>query len=236
MAKKTPTTPWFGVPSNRQEALRIGHPHYFTGKPCIHGHLSHRDAKDRKCLQCELIFVRKRIQRPEIKAQFLAWSRANKDKRKVASRKAKAKYPDRVKARMRDWWERNREIQAGKRKIWAAANKPRIYAWNAARRASEILATPPWAYLYQAEFEAIFAERQRIQDETGIKHHVDHIYPLRGKDSCGLHVPWNLRVIPASENVRKGNRPPTEDIIIALTESGLPSLGAGSRSNAANAP
>jgi len=234
VAKQTPITPWFGVPSNRQEALRIGHPHYFTGKPCIHGHLSNRDSKDRKCLQCELIFVRKRAHRPEIKAKFLVWSRANKDKRRSAHKKSRIKHREKVLGRMRDWYARNKEIQSEKRKIWAAANKPKIYAHNAARRAREILATPPWASSYKAEFEAIYAERERIERETGIKHHVDHIYPLRGKTSCGLHVPWNLQVITATENLRKNNRAP-KDTTGSQMESGLSQQCAGLRSSAVHA-
>ncbi len=41
----------------------------------------------------------------------------------------------------------------------------------------------------------------RLESETGVTHHIDHIKPL-----CegGLHVPENLQVIPAKVNLLKG--------------------------------
>lgn len=65
-------------------------------------------------------------------------------------------------------------------------------------------AMPDWVDV--AEIQAFYAEARRLTIETGAPHEVDHIEPLLGADSCGLHVPYNLRVITRTENRKKGNR------------------------------
>lgn len=92
-------------------------------------------------------------------------------------------------------------------RVWKKANPDRINALDAKRRAQRLQATPPW--LTEEQYEQItlvYAQSTALTKETGIKHHVDHIVPLQGKNVCGLHVPWNLQVLSATENIKKHNR------------------------------
>lgn len=67
-------------------------------------------------------------------------------------------------------------------------------------------AQPPWLTQESLdEIKNIYRVSAKVTKATGKPHDVDHIIPLRGKNICGLHVPWNLRVLPASMNRSKGN-------------------------------
>jgi hypothetical protein len=77
-------------------------------------------------------------------------------------------------------------------------NLAKTNAWKAHRRAAKLQATPPWAD--RKAIEAVYAEARH----AGLT--VDHIYPLKGRNSCGLHVPWNLQLLTQVENSAKGNR------------------------------
>jgi len=66
-------------------------------------------------------------------------------------------------------------------------------------------ATPRWLTREQrAEYYAIF-RRMRVRRRRGEDVNVDHIVPLCSPYVCGLNVPWNLEIIPASANNTKKN-------------------------------
>lgn len=107
--------------------------------------------------------------------------------------------------------ERSKRFDPEKRKAgraaWVERNRPYVVAKNAARRAMRLKATPPW--LTEEDKQAIrdiYKLAATKTKEEGIVYHVDHIIPLKGEVVRGLHVPWNLQVIPAKENLSKGNR------------------------------
>lgn len=89
----------------------------------------------------------------------------------------------------------------------AHKNPARMKAHKIKYEAQRAKATPPWLTSEQwAEMNAIYEKARKLTLETGIRHEVDHIHPLNGKNLSGLHVPWNLQILTQSENVSKSNR------------------------------
>lgn len=77
---------------------------------------------------------------------------------------------------------------------------------QAARNAAKLKAMPGWLTREDKKaISVVYAEAALATAQTGVPHDVDHIMPLRGKALCGLHVPWNLQVLPAHKNREKSN-------------------------------
>jgi hypothetical protein len=90
---------------------------------------------------------------------------------------------------------------------WKRLNKDKINAVNQKRRATKLNACPSWlTHEDLCLIESFYFIARKLTEQTGIEYHVDHIHPLNGKTAKGLHVPWNLQVIPASVNLKKGNK------------------------------
>ncbi len=85
--------------------------------------------------------------------------------------------------------------------------KARAKRESALRKRRNRKATPKW--LTKEQKQQIVDTYELMRDcrtITGEDYHVDHIVPLRGENICGLHVPWNLQVLPAYVNINKSNQ------------------------------
>ena len=144
-------------------------------------------------------------------AQTRAWALANPEKRRAIAAKYRLANIDKTRAAVRVSQKRHPETKrqwvaenVEKRRSIAQAWRERNPEYRRVNKAKRRRARPPW--MKARELVPMQREARRRSLESGVVHHVDHIIPLIHPLICGLDVPWNLRVVPADENRRKGNR------------------------------
>lgn len=134
--------------------------------------------------------------------------------------KKDGEYKEKANIRSKEWREANservkeyldknpeqREKARIRAKEWQKKNRGRALANSNLRKKRVRQAMPPWAD--RRKISDIYEKSVQMEKQTGVKHHVDHIIQLVNDKICGLHIPINLQVIPASDNLRKGNSLP----------------------------
>jgi hypothetical protein len=101
---------------------------------------------------------------------------------------------------------KNREKFALYQKSWRLLNPDKTSASSRMRDTKRIQRVPLWlSETQKKEIENFYWLAKDLKKVTGENYHVDHIVPLLGKSVCGLHVPWNLQVLPADINMKKSN-------------------------------
>jgi hypothetical protein len=162
-------------------------------------------AKDGHCSSCkECVCHKKRQDYQKDPAKFM-------DRNKVW----KSDNQDWVKAyeqiRGQAYYSANREKILNKNKAYVKNNPDKhrksMRVAASKRRGVVNKSCPKWLTDDQhAQIKFLYDLARDCEITAGQKYHVDHIVPLQGKNVCGLHVPWNLQVLPADINMSKGNR------------------------------
>jgi hypothetical protein len=164
------------------EARKLGAARYFTALPCRRGHIAERYTSSHDCVVCSYDKMQARPAEQKRGYDENRRSRIANDPQFAECRRAQK----------RDAENKRRQ-------------RPDVKAARAAERMKRIAdlkqRTPAWA---DHEKIRAFYRLAAAFSKLYVPHHVDHIVPLNGEHVSGLHVEHNLRVIPASDNLRKG--------------------------------
>lgn len=214
----------------RSEGLKF----YFTGEPCLRGHISKRYTKKRCCVLCVREDSLKRSKTERVKEQNKKYKQTKEYKKQQKKYKSTEEY----KAKAREWVRKDR-----KNKIEKYKERERRY--NSENREERNKASSQYYFKnkdYYKQKSVAFRERnpsyfraynskrrtlckiffnceltnlvsieasdlaRERKSQTGIDWHVDHMIPLQAKKASGLHVWNNLQVIPAFMNLKKHNK------------------------------
>jgi len=106
----------------------------------------------------------------------------------------------------REWDLNNREHIRAYKRLYRKLEPVKHSHWDAKKKASRLKRTPSWLDKSQIEqIKVFYWLRDDLRAVTGMSYEVDHIVPLQGRNVCGLHVPWNLQILPADVNNKKSN-------------------------------
>lgn len=116
----------------------------------------------------------------------------NRDKYRAAAKKWRNENPLMMRVCKDIWDSKNKHKNAASAKRYYTRKRQRCPVWLTQEHHDQI--------------ERFYWAARWLTDQSGVEHEVDHIVPLHGENVCGLHVPWNLQILTATENASKGNR------------------------------
>lgn len=131
---------------------------------------------------------------------------------KQQKKKSQQKHKLKNNIKRNEWRHNNRDKTYISNSKWRLANPGRWNAISASHRKGIRQATPPWI-----NFEHIAI----IYKYKPKGYEVDHIYPIKGKNFSGLHVPWNLQYLTKHENCSKINKNPNEVSFIGINPQSI---------------
>jgi hypothetical protein len=163
------------------------------------------------CIRCNLLredtqFYPKRAKCKICYIEQTAIYKQNNEEAEIQRNKGwRAANPEKVMTRRKSYYLAHLEHERKQNKEWAKNNRDSCNAIGAKYRGRKLQATPNWLTEEQLiQIQTFYASA--LSPKSDKVFCVDHIIPLQGDHVCGLHVPWNLQLLPDGDNKRKGKK------------------------------
>lgn len=185
----------------RTRAKEKGLKYYFTGKVCKNDHIAERRTYDCTCVECNKMWCNDAYKKNKetYNKNSTEYYEENREAILVHQKEKYAKDKQQLK-----YHYENHDKRLAYHKKWRRNNKGKVNANTALRKARLAQQTPLWAELDKIRW--LYEKAQRLTELTGIPHHVDHIDPLTGETTSGLHCWDNLQILTQTENLQKYNK------------------------------
>ena len=180
---------------------------------------AHKGKLDQKALQVEGSFTYA-SPHPEFSGVFFMGRTSSATQRWVSAERLEKKRKInkawrtanvvREQKRLRTWARTHVRNTREKTRKWSELNTEKVLAKNAKYRDKQRTnihlhpaAKVALHSIYKLREELTLAARSAGSSDT---FHVDHVLPLQHSLFSGLHAPWNLQILEASQNIRKSNK------------------------------
>jgi len=190
------------LPKTALEARNKGISLYYTGKPCVHGHIDTRRSNDHKCSECHRLTANKN------KKTKREWNLKNKYYFKEKMRKRREKNPEGERKYAREYMRKKYKRPEQKLRVFLGGCIRNLITGKG-RATSESLVGYSTVELKQ------HLEKQFVKGmswENYGEWHIDHIVPLSHFIKNGIDDPaivnalTNLRPIWAKDNMAKSSK------------------------------
>jgi hypothetical protein len=145
--------------------------------------------------------------RDQKRATIKAWSSKNKEVRAKQAAERYIQNKELINAKNKAYYWANLEKEKLRGALKAKRNPGAQRARVALYRAAKLERTPEWLNDHdKLRIRCVYQVAAMRNSSTDTRWEVDHIIPLQGESVSGLHVPWNLQIIPITDNRSKGNK------------------------------
>lgn len=179
----------------RSDAIKCGELFYFTGVPCVRGHVCKRRVVNWSCVEC-------------IKILAKVYTKKNKKSLSERRKKAYKNNPEKFREKTKHWQRKNPEKALSKQRKWREENWLRVLAWNTKRKTKE---RGKKYGLTGKCIESLIIRQAGVcvycYKDLGHGFHIDHKKPLSKGGTCHKN---NLQILCPKCNLRKATKTHSE--------------------------